>query len=90
VAIYAVSHSLRTHRRLSLIWGVHPLFVMDESDNPSKLLYFFIKKLLDEGRIEPEKRFIVTMGSASGKKGTTNLIRLLDKEGMASVLRYKF
>ena len=90
VAIYAVSHSLRTHRRLSLIWGVHPLFVMDESDNPSKLLYFFIKKLLDEGRIEPEKQFIVTMGSVSGKKGTTNLIRLLDKEGMASVLRYKF
>jgi pyruvate kinase len=90
VNIYAVSHSLKTHRRLSLIWGVHPLFVMQESDNPSKLLYRFVKKLLDENRIRPNKRFVVTMGSASGKKGTTNLVRLLDKEGMASVLKYKF
>jgi len=90
VNIYAVSHSLKTHRRLSLIWGVHPLFVMQESDNPSKLLYRFVKKLLDENRIRPDKRFVVTMGSASGKKGTTNLVRLLDKEGMESVLKYKF
>ena len=90
VNVYAVSHSLKTHRRLSLIWGVHPLFVMQESDNPSKLLYSFVKKLLDENRISPDKRFVVTMGSASGKKGSTNLVRLLDKEGMASVLKYKF
>ncbi len=90
VNIYAVSHSLKTHRRLSLIWGVHPLFVMQESDNPSKLLYKFIKKMLDENRMKINKRFVVTMGSASGKEGSTNLIRLLDKEGMESVLRYKF
>ena len=90
VNIYAVSHSLATHRKLSIVWGVRPLFVMQESDNPSKLLYKFVKKLLDENRIRPDKRYIVTMGSASGKAGTTNLIRLLDKEGMASVLRYRF
>ncbi len=90
VNIYAVSHSLRTHRRLSLIWGVHPLFVMEESDNPSKLLYHFVKKVLDEKRITLEKRYIVTMGGVSGKKGTTNLIRLLDRAGMESVLHYRF
>ncbi|RUM64350.1 MAG: pyruvate kinase [Sulfurospirillum sp.] len=90
VHIYAVSHSLRTHRKLSLVWGVHPLFVMQKSDNPSKLLYKFVKKLLDEKRISPDKRFVVTMGSASGKTGTTDLIRLLNREGMASVLKYKF
>ncbi len=90
VNIYAVSHSLKTHRRLSLIWGVHPLFVMQESDNPSKLLYKFIKKMLDENKMKINKRFVVTMGSAGGKRGTTNLVRLLDKEGMESVLRYKF
>ncbi len=90
VNIYAVSHSLSTQRKLSLVWGIHPLFVMQVSDNPSKLLYRFVKKLLDENRISPDKRYVVTMGSASGKKGTTNLIRLLDKEGMESVLKYKF
>ncbi len=90
VNIYAVSHSLKTHRRLNLVWGVHSLFVMPKNDNPSKLLYDFIKRLLDENRISMEKRFVVIMGSSSGKKGSTNLIRLLDKEGMESVLKYKF
>ncbi len=90
VNVYAVSHSLKTHRQLSLIWGVRPLFVMEKSDNPSKLLYLFVKKLLDENRISKDKQFIVTMGSVSGKAGSTNLIRLLDKEGMEAVFKYKF
>lgn len=88
--IYAVSHSLKTHRKLSLLWGVHPLFVMPPLNNPTKLLYAFVKKLLDEGRITLEKRYIVTMGDYTGKSGSNNLIRLLDKEGMESVLGYEF
>ena len=88
--IYAISHSLKTHRRLSLLWGIHPLFVMEDTNNPTKLLYDFVKKLLDENRIDINKRFVVTMGDFSGQKGSTNLIRLLDKEGMESVLGYKF
>ncbi len=88
--IYAVSHSLQTHRKLSLIWGVRPLFIMESVNNPTRQLYLFIKKLLDEKRITIEKRFIVTMGDYSGKGGSNNLIRLLDKEGMESVLGYEF
>ncbi len=89
-SIYAVSHSMKTHRRLSLVWGVHPLFVMSEVKNPTKLIYDFVKKILDEGRVSTEKRFIVTIGSTTGKKGTTNLIRLLNKEGMEAVLASEF
>jgi len=89
-SIYAVSHSLKTHRRLSLVWGVHPLFVMSEVKNPTKLLYNFVKKILDEGRVPTDKRFIVTIGSITGEKGTTNLIRLLNKEGMEAVLASEF
>lgn len=89
-SIYAVSHSLKTHRRLSLVWGVHPLFIMDEVKNPTKLIYDFVKKILDEGRVSTDKRFIITIGSASGKKGSTNLIRLLNKEGMEAVLASEF
>ena len=89
-SIYAVSHSLRTHRKLNLLWGVRPLFVMESVNNPTKLLYDFVKKLLDEKRITIDKRYIVTMGDYSGKGGSNNLIRLLDKEGMESVLGYEF
>lgn len=88
--IYAISHSLRTHRRLNLIWGVHPLFIMDERKNPTKLLYDLVKKLLDEKRIDKDKRFVVTMGDVSGKSGGTNLIRLLNQEEMETVLGYEF
>ncbi len=87
--IYAISHSLRTLRRLNLIWGVHPLFVMEDIKNPTKLLYTFVKKLLDENRININKQFIVTMGGSSSKTGSTNLIRLLDKEGMEDLLGYE-
>ena len=89
-SIYAVSHSLKTHRILNLVWGVRPLFVMKPIKNPTKLLYNFVKKILEEKRVSPDKRFIVTMGSTTGKKGSTNLIRILNKEGMESVLSSEF
>lgn len=85
-SIYAVSHSLKTHRFLSLVWGVRPLFIMEPVNNPTKLLYNFIKKILEEKRINKDMRFIVTMGQTTGKKGSTNLIRILNKEGMEAVL----
>jgi len=46
--IYAISHSLSTHRKLNLVWGIHPLFIMEEVNNPTKLLYDFVNKLLEE------------------------------------------
>lgn len=89
-SIYAVSHSIKTHRKLNLVWGVRPLFVMEPIKNPTKLLYEFVKKIVDEKRVNPNKRFIVTIGSTTGKKGSTNLIRILNKEGMEAVLNYEF
>ena len=85
-SIYAISHSLKTHRVLNLVWGVRPLFVMQQVKNPTKLLYNFVKKVLEEKRIPIDKKYIVTMGSNTGKKGSTNLIRVLNKEGMEAVL----
>ncbi|WP_295422218.1 pyruvate kinase, partial [Sulfurovum sp.] len=87
--IYAVSHSLKTHRRLNLVWGVRPLFIMEDVKNPTRLLYDFVKKLIDENRISMDKKFIVTMGASTGKAKSTSLIRLLDKEGIKSVLEYE-
>ena len=85
-AIYAVTHTVETQRRLSLVWGVHPLFTMEKVQNPSQLIYNFVKKIVDEERVTMDKRFILTMGSTSGERGTTNLIRLLNREEMEAVL----
>jgi len=89
-SIYAVSHSLKTHRRLSLVWGVHPLFVMEEIKNPTRLLYNFVQKILAEERATMDTRFIVTIGSTTGEQGSTNLIRLFNREGMEAVLASEF
>lgn len=88
-SIYAVSHSLKTHRRLNLVWGVRPLFIMENVKNPTRLLYDFVKKLIDENRISMDKKFIVTMAASTGVQATTSLIRLLDEEGIRSVLEYE-
>jgi pyruvate kinase len=89
-SIYAITHTVETHRRLSLVWGVHPLFVMERVQNPSKLIYDFVKRILAEERVTIDKRFIITMGSASGEQGSTNLIRLINREGMEAVLASEF
>jgi len=89
-SIYAVSHSVDTQRRLSLVWGVNPLFIMEKVQNPSQLIYNFVKKIVDENRVTMDKRFILTMGSTSGKRGSTNLIRLLNREEMEAVLALEF
>ncbi|SFV53772.1 Pyruvate kinase [hydrothermal vent metagenome] len=89
-SIYAISHSLKTHRRLSLVWGVNPLFMMDKVLNPTRLIYDFVHKILEEEYATIESRFIITMGATTGKSGSTNFIRLLNKEGMEAVLASEF
>jgi pyruvate kinase len=89
-SIYAISHSIETQRRLSLVWGVNPLFMMEKIINPSRLIYDFVEKILKEEYATMDSRFIVTMGAITGKKGSTNFIRLLNREGMEAVLASEF
>ena len=89
-SIYAISHSLKTHRQLSLVWGVYPLFMMDKVLNPTKLIYDFVQKILAEEYATMESRFIIIMGATTGETGSSNLIRLLNREGMEAVLASEF
>jgi pyruvate kinase len=89
-SIYAISHSLKTHRQLSFIWGVNPLFMMNKVLNPTRLIYDFVEKILEEKYATMESRFIITMGATTGRIGSTNFIRLLNKEGMEAVLASEF
>ena len=88
--IYAITHSLQTFRRLSLVWGIRPLFIMPKIQNPTKLIYDFVTRILEEKRATMDSRFIITMGSTTGQKGATNFIRLLNREGMRAVLASEF
>lgn len=89
-SIYAISHSLKTQRKLSIVWGVNPLFIMDKIKNPTRLIYDFVYEVLERKYATMDSRFIITMGSNTGKSGSTNFIRLLNREGMEAVLNSEF
>jgi len=89
-SIYAISHTVKTQRRLNLVWGVNPLFIMEKVLNPTKLIYDFVQKILKEEYATMDSRFIITMGATTGETGSTNFIRLLNKEGMEAVLASEF
>ena len=84
--IYANAHSLSVLRVMNLFWGVKPLFVLENPHNPTALLNDFIKKAYNAGFIGEDDEFVITMGSSTGKSGSTNLIRILRKKGIKEAI----
>jgi len=82
--IYAVTNSVETARKLKLSWGVELVSVLELS-TPARLILSFIKELKTKGLIHDESKFIMTMGDIMGKKGVTNLIRVLDKDAIQTM-----
>ena len=77
VDIFAVTHSQQVLNRLSMVWGIKPLFVLPPT-SPDKLIELFREKVVKEGVLQKGDKIIVTMGSLVGKEGTTNMIRILE------------
>ncbi len=74
VPILALTSNLKTFRRMSLYWGVVPIFVANDlfiSEDLSDLQWL----LSQDGWIKNEDRLIIIAGS-SRKQGGTNLLRL--------------
>ena len=84
--IYANSHSISTHRVMNLFWGVKPLFVLENPNNPTTLLNDFIKRAYDAGFLTDGYDYVLTMGSSTGKTGSTNLIRVLRASTIKEVI----
>ncbi len=74
VPILALTSSLKTFRRMTLYWGVIPIFVANDlfiTEDLSDLQWL----LSQDGWIKNEDRLIIIAGS-SRKQGGTNLLRL--------------
>ncbi len=76
--IYAVTHSNRVLRRLSLIWGVQPYFTTLKKDSPDELIEDLIKVISQMQTFKKGDKLILTMGSVVGEEGKTNMIRILE------------
>jgi len=83
--IYANSHSLEVLRIMNLFWGVTPLFVLENPNNPTALLHDFVKRAYQAKLFKKHKDYVVTMGSSTGKVGSTNLIRVLNADAIEGI-----
>lgn len=70
-------HSIETFRRLAVVWGVKPLFVLDEHESTDRMLCEFTMRALEMGAMREDGTYIVTVGYPTGQQGTTNLVRVM-------------
>jgi len=70
-------HSIEVFRRLAIVWGVKPLFVLSEHESTDRMLCEFTMRALELGVMSESGTYIVTIGYPTGQQGTTNLIRVM-------------
>lgn len=70
-------HCKNTYRRLAIVWGVRPVFVLDEHESTDRMICEFTIKALENGVLREDGTYIVTVGYPTGLEGTTNLIRIM-------------
>ncbi|MBE0649518.1 MAG: pyruvate kinase [Bacteroidales bacterium] len=70
--ILAISFNERLKNKLALVWGVKKTFIITQDVSETKMIYQFLKQ------VDNSEDYIITMGSKTGKQGTTNMVRLID------------
>jgi pyruvate kinase len=66
---------VQTARRMTLVWGVHPVVSADISD-VSEMAETGARAALEEGFAKPGQRIILVAGVPFGTPGSTNMIRI--------------
>ncbi len=79
--IYAITHNDKVHRQLTLSWGVVPAFSIKKS-SINQTLKDVINKGLKMDILDEKKTYILTAGNPIGVSGSTNVIRVLNTDGM--------
>lgn len=79
--IYAVTHSLKTSKFLTISWGVVPAFLVQEA-SLGQMMSEVMNQGIDRGVLKLDKSYILTAGDPVGVKGSTNMIRLLREREM--------
>jgi pyruvate kinase len=84
--ILACVHDEEVLRKLCVVWGVTPYLVLSKK-NLEDMVKEFVKKALEDKIISEKDTLVLTMGYPVGKKGTTNLIRVLKREQILEIIR---
>jgi len=73
--ILAVTSKEKVLRRLTLVWGVHPVLAR-ETSGTDELLDEALSRCLDKGYIKRGDMVVLSAGSPTGISGGTNLIKV--------------
>ena len=79
--IYAVSHSEKTTRSLTIVWGVVPAFRV-EKGSIARMLNQVLIDGVSRDVISLDNSYILTAGDPAGVSGSTNMIRILRRDEM--------
>lgn len=71
--ILAISFNPRLKNKLAMVWGVKKTFIIEKDISETKLIYQFLEQVGDN------EDYMITMGSSTGRQGSTNMVRLIDK-----------
>ena len=75
--ILALTPYLETARRLTLVWGVHPIRVRDVADE-HEMVEVACEAAVQEGAARPGDLLVIAAGVPFGASGTTNMIRVAE------------
>ncbi|EAL6268674.1 pyruvate kinase [Campylobacter jejuni] len=87
IEIIAVGHSEKTLNSLSIVWGVNPAILVNKSNELTELLKDSVRSSIEKGFMDEDKCYLLTAGFPTGVEGTSNLIRILNKEQIAYYLQ---
>ena len=77
VPILALTPYLETARRLTLVWGVHPVRVRDVADE-HEMVEVACEAAVREGAARTGDRLVIAAGVPFGASGTTNMLRVAE------------
>ncbi|ALM59444.1 pyruvate kinase [Campylobacter jejuni] len=87
IEIIAVGHSEKTLNSLSIVWGVNPAILVNKSNELTELLKDSVRSSVEKGFMDEDKCYLLTAGFPTGVEGTSNLIRILNKEQITYYLQ---
>ena len=67
-------------RKLSIYWGIEPTYILPKVDSSEELVHDFIEKAIKDGVISKKGIYILLVGYQTDKSGSTNLIRLINRD----------
>jgi pyruvate kinase len=79
--IYAVVHSQKVARSLTMCWGVVPAFMVKEG-SLGQMMSSVMKQGIKREVLQLDKSYILTAGDPAGIVGNTNMIRILRENEM--------